>query len=134
MQKIAEALNRLNKKQELKASQIMQTKIIAARPDDKIALVIEKMKKYGISQMPVIDNNTAVGTISETALLHGLLQHKGEQVKELMEEAPPIVAGQTGITLITNLLQFSSMVLVAEKGKLTGVITKSDVLNNLKGF
>ena len=132
VKKIEKALDLINHKQEQKAKDVMQTKIISANPNEKIHAVIQKMKNHGISQLPVIDKNTVVGIISETALLEGLLHKKGNTVEELMEEAPPIIAAQTNLSLITNLLQFSTMVLVAEKGKLIGLITKSDVLGKMR--
>lgn len=132
VQKIEQALDTLSNNQEQKAQDIMQRKVISVKPNDTIRSVIAKMKKYSISQLPVINNHTAVGTISETALLDGLLHEKGDTVQELMQEAPPILSKETRLHIISHVLQFSSMVLVAEKGKLIGLITKADVLEKMK--
>ena len=132
VKKIEQALDALSHKQEQKASDVMGKKIISVKPNEKIKSVIEKMKKHGISQVPVIDNQVVIGTISETALLYGLLHEKGNEVNDVMEEAPPVIGMKTRLSVISNLLQFSPMVLVSEKGKLKGVITKADVLSKIK--
>jgi len=134
VQKIASALERLHHHQEQKAKDIMQKKVITIKPKETLHEVIEKMRKHSISQLPVLANTTVVGMISETAILDGILHHKGKIVQDIMEEAPPIIAPETRVSIVSSLLQFSPLVLVAEKGNLKGVITKSDVLSKIKVF
>ena len=112
----------------------MQKKVITIKPKETLHEVIEKMRKHSISQLPVLANTTVVGMISETAILDGILHHKGKIVQDIMEEAPPIIAPETRVSIVSSLLQFSPLVLVAEKGNLKGVITKSDVLSKIKVF
>ncbi len=52
-----------------------------------------------------------------------------DKIKEIMRESPPIVAENTSATAVSSLLQYSPMVLVSDKGRLVGVITRSDVLS-----
>lgn len=134
VEKITKTLERLHHHQEHKAKEVMQKKIILVGPKETIQAVIEKMKKHNISQLPVVEHNVVLGSISETALLEGLLNKKGSTVKDLMQEAPPIIAPDTGISIVSHLLQFSPLVLVAEQGTLKGIITKSDILAKMKFF
>ena len=129
--KIFAALDSLSTKKELKALNIMKTGIISLRPDDNTKNAIRKMKKYEISQMPVIENTKAVGFISEAIILDALMQQKGEKVGDIMQDNPPIVSKQANISLISSLLKSYPLVLISDKGKLKGVITKSDVLRNV---
>jgi len=126
--KIFEALDNLSKKEEIKAEEIMNKNIISLRSDDSIKDAIKKMKKHAISQMPIIEDNNAVGFVSEAVILDSLMQQKGEKVKDIMQDSPPVVSKQTNINLISNLLKFYPIVIISENGKLRGVITKSDVL------
>jgi predicted transcriptional regulator len=129
--KIFETLNDLEKKEEIKAKDVMNKKIINVLPSDNINDSVNKMKKFGISQMPVIDNHKAIGLVSESTLLDALMNKKDKKISDIMEEAPPIVSKTASVQIISNLLRHYPMILVSESGKLTGLITKADLLNKL---
>ncbi len=130
-QKIFAALSELEKKEEIKAGQLMTGRVISIVPGASIKEAIDKMKKFKISQMPVIESNKLVGLVSESTILEALLNSKATQVKEVMQEAPPIVSKTTSIQVVSNLLKHYPMVLVSEEGRLVGLITKSDLLGRL---
>jgi len=129
--KIFAALDFLEKKEELKASEIMNQKIISISPGEDIKASIQKMKKYGISQMPVVDGNNSIGLISESILLDALMGEKGKKVEDIMEEAPPTVSKNASIKIVSGLLHHYPMILVSDSGKLVGLITKADILGRL---
>ncbi len=129
--KIFAALSDLEQKEAIKAGQIMTDKIVSVNSHEPIKDVIVKMKKFQISQLPVIDDNHLVGFVSESTVLDALLNAKAKQVKEVMQESPPIVSKQTSIEVVSNLLKHFPMMLVSEEGKLIGVITKSDLIGKL---
>ena len=129
--KIFAALSDLEKKEEIKASQLMATKIVSVAPSDSTKEAIDKMKKFQISQLPVIDNHKLVGLVSESTILESMLNSKGNHVKDIMQESPPIISKETSIQVVSNLLRHFPMVVVSEEGKLVGLITKSDLLGRL---
>ena len=129
--KIFAALSELEKKEDIKAEQLMASRIISIEPDNLIKEAISKMKKFQIYQMPVIDKNKLIGLVSESTILDALINSKHEKVKEIMHEAPPIVSKTSSIEVISNLLRYYPMVLVSEEGKLVGTITKSDLLGKM---
>ena len=131
--KIFTALTDLEKKKELKANDIMNKKVISVNPDDNIKSAISKMKKFQISQMPVIKENSSVGLISESIVLEHLTEKKAKFVKDIMEESPPIVSKETSSQAVSNLLRHCPMILVSKEGNLTGLITKADLLGKLYG-
>ena len=112
-------------------SELMTAKIVSVESSDLIKDTIAKMKKFQISQLPVIDTHKLVGLVSESTILDALLKSKSTQVREIMQEAPPIVSKTTSIQVISNLLKHFPMVAVAEEGRLIGLITKSDLLGKL---
>lgn len=132
-QKIFSALEGLSKKTEIKADKLMKKNIVSVKENDLIRFAILKMKKYGISQMPVIDDNKAHGMVSDHLLLESIITNpdKEVKVKDIMAENPPTVSKSANIHIISNLLKYYPMVLVAEKGKLLGVITKADLLEKM---
>jgi len=129
-QKIFTALQQLSEKEEQKAASVMNKNLIYLEPSDSLKVAIQRMKKYSISQLPVLDNKKAVGLISETAILDALMNNKSADTAllEVMNDAPPTIDANASIHVVSHLLKFYPMALVAEKGKLLGVITKADLL------
>ena len=129
--KIFAALSDLEKKEEIKAEQLMTSRIVSVASSTLIKEAIAKMKKYEISQLPVIDSHKLVGLVSESTILDSLLNSKATKVSEIMQEAPPIVSKTTSIQVVSNLLKHYPIVVVSEGGRLIGLITKSDLLGRL---
>ncbi len=128
------ALDDLRVREELKASQLMNTSIRFAQIGDLLKEVVAVMKREGISQMPVLSRERVCGIITEGILLKQVLDEKwgSLRVGDVMEEAPPIVSLTSGMKIISQLLQDYPMVLVAEKGDVKGVITKTDLLGRME--
>ncbi len=135
VQSIFEAIEKLEKRQEFSAADIMNEGIVGIQLDTTVQKAIEIMRIHGYSQLPVLDGERPVGSISERTLLDYILGEKGEkastdsQVKNIMEESFPLIVEDTPLSLITGLLTVYSAVLVQKKGSIKGIITKADVLN-----
>ncbi|MDP2908474.1 MAG: CBS domain-containing protein [Nanoarchaeota archaeon] len=128
--KIFETLNRIERKNSLKAKDVMNKKIISVKAKDSIREIIAKMREYEISQIPVIDKDVK-GVVSESSILEQIQQ--GKDIKDLktedvINETPPILSEESDIALITNMLKYHPLILISRYGKLTGVITKADIL------
>ncbi len=129
--RIFDTLSLLEKKEEIKAEELMNKKVISVGPSENIKESVNKMKKYGISQMPVIEQDNVIGLVSESTLLDALMGSKSKRIAEIMEETPPTVSKTASIKVISNLLHHYPVVLVSEGGKLAGLITKADLLARL---
>lgn len=129
--RIFDTLDFLQNKEEIKAEALMNERIISIAPEDSIKESISKMKKFGISQMPVIDGKSVVGLVTESTLLDALMNSKGGKVKDIMEESPPTVSRKAPVKLISNMLKHYPMVLVSNSGSIAGLITKADLLSKL---
>lgn len=135
MQKIFSALDSMQKKDSLTAKDFLKKDIISCREEDLIRDVIKKMKRYEISQLPVITKQIVVGVVSETEIINHLLEAglKELKVRDVMSEAPPILSPTAPEAVISNLLKHFSLVIVQEKGRYKGVITRSDILRKIYG-
>ncbi|MBI2151474.1 CBS domain-containing protein [Candidatus Woesearchaeota archaeon] len=135
-QNIFEALENLRAKEEIKAEQIMKTKVISVTLKEIVKEVIKIMKTKSISQMPVMDKEKVCGVITESAILMNLREHPEKmnylRAEEVMEETPPIVSPKAGQKLLLELLKDYPIVLVAEKGEIKGLISKTDVLGKME--
>ena len=126
-QKILNTIYSLNQHNSSKVDEIMSKKLITLSPKDLVKGAINKMKRYEISQLPVMQGTHVVGMVAERDLLDAILEKK-ETVEEIMEQAPPIISADTPVPTVAQLLKFCPIVLIQDKGKITGVVTKADVL------
>lgn len=130
--KIFTVLNSLTEEKDLIAKDFIKNKIISVNSTTKLKEVIKKMKSYNISQLPVINSGVLVGLISESIILENLFSNKTAiLVEDVMCDPPPSVSVNTSIRIISNLLKSFQMVVINKKGKLLGVITKSDLIQKM---
>ncbi len=129
VQEIFLALNTLSETKKIKASDILNKKLIVVSPDDKLKKAAKLMQKNEISQLPVIFENNIIGIITESNILKHILEEKEFLVKEIMDESPPIISMKTNIDMISQILVNYSIVIVQDKGKIKGIITKSDLIS-----
>ena len=91
--RIIHAIELLEHKNVQRADTVMNASIIQANADDRITAAMKTMRRHQISQMPVMDNKTVVGILTETTLLDALARspEKIEKllVKDIMDEVPP---------------------------------------------
>lgn len=133
VKKIEQAINNLTNTEDNKtAENIMNRKGIFCDKKTKLKQIANLFTKHNISQIPILDNHNVMGLITESNLLEQRpIDIKTKEAKEVMGDAPPIVAKNTKLEIIISLLKFYPMVLVKEKGKLKGLITKSDIIKEL---
>ena len=121
----------------LKEMTIKLPRIIFVHPTDSIGKVVDLMKQYGVSQIPVLENLTSVGKITETLLLKQFWKYGTNLfnmiVKDIMEEGFPIMSKSSRVSEVYSLIsEGHQAVLIYSHGKLIGLITKTDLLNYFK--
>lgn len=108
---------------------IMTNRIVYANENESIKSVIRKMKKHGISQMPVKRKNHIIGSITERAISECLISGRPcKKVKDVMEEPFPVIDVSAPVNLVSSILEYTQAVLITEKGKIRGIITRTDLL------
>lgn len=132
VKKITEALDRLSHQEEKKACDIMTKDVMEARPSDLVSDLVSLMAKKGISQLPVMDGNKALGILTEMGILEAQSKKPLPELKakDAMAEVPPMVSPTTPASAIIGLLRYFPAVLVSKDGAILGIITKSDVLKS----
>ena len=118
-------------KYNLKCKDIMVKKIIYVSPNDNIKKVVRLMKLHDISQLPVLKNDISMGSINETTIIQNW-NRPNSHVKDIMEKSLPLVDADETIDTIKSMLQTFSSVLISEKGKVVGIVTKSDLFKLMK--
>ncbi|OVE74654.1 hypothetical protein BVX95_01620 [archaeon D22] len=129
---IFETIERLEKKEEKTVKEIMQKKIISVESSTTLKDTIQLMRKNGISQMPVIENNKLLGVVSESSILDAILEAKSNDTKvsQVMSDSPPTISITASLDVVSHLLKHYPLVVVSDTGKLIGIVTKADILNS----
>ena len=108
---------------------------IQAHQSVKEALLI--FQKYDISQIPVVENNQFVGSLTDNVLYQNIIDNpdlKNARVKEVMQPPFPIVDVQTSIDEIARLInKDNNAVLTKDFLGDYHIITKYDIIQAVSG-
>ncbi|HEX3253626.1 MAG TPA: cysteine synthase [Pyrinomonadaceae bacterium] len=107
--------------------------LIFVSPTDIVGDALEKMDDLGLTQIPVLEEGRAVGSLRENRVLAKVVRNRellSAPVSEVMEASFPAVDVDASSTEVTRRLQTSPAVLVEEYGRIVGIITRHDVLNS----
>jgi cystathionine beta-synthase len=106
--------------------------LVSAMPDELVSDALAKMNEHGLTQIPVLEEGQAVGALREGRVLAKVLNNRdllASPVSEVMDKSFPIVDVDASSSEVTRELQSSPAVLVEEYGRITGIITRHDVLD-----
>jgi len=125
---IFDVINKLELKNKIKADRINYNKVVSVQEKQLVSEAVALMKKYGYSQLPVLNKRQVVGSISEKTILSQILagnfldQISKLPIKEVMEESLPQVNEDAPLSLISSLLQVYPAVLILKYFKYNHVI------------
>ena len=106
--------------------------VVSIRPTDSVADAVELLRRYGISQTPVIEHGQMIGSLTEDLLLRRLAS--GEPLDKCAVgeiQGPPfpkLEAAALAREAYTIFASNQSAVAVMNGGTLEGIVTKSDLL------
>ncbi len=134
LEKISKALERATAMEKrATVGQIMTSPIVALKSHDAVDKAIHLMKSYDISQLPVLNEEVQVGSISEATVVRNIASGENmnrllkRNVSEIMENSFPTVSKDTDIDVVYPLLEHEPAVVVVEHGKVIGIVTKADL-------
>ncbi len=127
--KLFAALEKTDKSIKLVAD-VMHRSIATVVPSDSLVVASTKMRRLGVSHLPIVSKNSLVGLISESDILGAIEKglQKTTAVKQVASPTPPIISSDAPASALQSILHFSPIVCVVEKNKLVGVVTRSDLL------
>ena len=110
--------------------------LIVVRTEELVSHAIERMRKYKISQIPVIDVTGFVGSVDESDLFQSYVADKNvadKPIKDVMGKPFPIVKLGTPIEELSKLFtRENDAVLVDLENGSHHIITKSDIIGSIK--
>lgn len=124
--------------QKITAGLIAETKnggapeeLIFVSPNEKVSDALEKMNVSGVTQIPVLEDHRSVGSLRESHVLTKLLQNRDLielPVSAVMDDSFPVMEVDSTLEEIKKKLQKSPAILIEDFKRITGIITRSDVL------
>ncbi|GGE94923.1 pyridoxal-phosphate dependent enzyme [Flavobacterium limi] len=110
--------------------------LIVVRTEELVSHAIERMRKYKISQIPVVDINGFVGSVDETDLFRSYVADKNvaeKPIKEVMGKPFPIVRLGTSIEDVSKLFTKENDAVLVDLGNGNHhIITKYDIIGAIK--
>lgn len=124
--------------QRITASIIADTKnsgapreLISVNPDHLVSDALALMNERGITQLPVIEDHRAVGSLRESGVLTKLLADRdllNAKVADIMDASFPVLGADATYNEIKTKLQKHPAVLIEDFKRITGIITRGDLL------
>ncbi|MFI5278879.1 MAG: pyridoxal-phosphate dependent enzyme [Gemmatimonadales bacterium] len=112
--------------------------LVSLGPGGSVRQALNLMSTWNVSEVPVIDGGDCVGSLSENAMMARSLENAGvldKPVADVMGPPYPVVDALLPIERLTAFLSRESpAVLVRRDGKLTGIVTRYDVLRHVSGI
>jgi cystathionine beta-synthase len=105
--------------------------LLFVSPDDTVGAALEKMSTSGVTQLPVLEEHNSIGSLRESRVLTKLLGNRdllNAKVSEVMDESFPVMDVDSSLNEIKVKLQKSPAILIEDFKRITGIITRSDVL------
>ena len=111
--------------------------VITATSGERITAVVEKMKAYEISQLPVVDDTgRLIGIVSEVDLLDHLL-HAGhihdpeETISGIINPSVVTVEPGSSIELLLSVFDRGKVAVIVADGRPVNILTKIDLIDYL---
>lgn len=109
-------------------------KLLTVKDTDKVSDVYDLMKKYDVSQLPVVDaGKKFIGSLNDSALFEKLIEKpelKETEIRHIMQAPFPFVRPDTTIASVSKLINKNNQaVLVTDLGGNTHIITKYDIID-----
>jgi cystathionine beta-synthase len=109
--------------------------VISVAPGATVRQALRLMNQHDISQLPVMDGSSCVGSVSDWSLTARSLEDTkllDATVSDVMDSPFPTVdAGQPVDAVIKLLSKSNPALLIRENGSVCGIITRSDMLHHL---
>lgn len=110
--------------------------LVIARTEELASHAIDRMRRFKISQIPVVDINGFAGSLSDTDLFQAYLENPAiaeKPIREIMGATYPIVKANASIEEVSKLItKENQAVLVELEGGKYHIITKYDIINSIK--
>ncbi len=111
------------------------TNLVTIQKNETVAKAIDLMKKYDIENIPVLDGEEIIGSVSEGGLFNQIISNpeiKEQTVESVLEKAYPIVSFELPVEKLSNLIsKHNGAVLSKDESGMYHIVTKYDIIQSL---
>ncbi|NJL93322.1 MAG: CBS domain-containing protein [Anaerolineae bacterium] len=114
------------------------TQVFTVKCEETIGHVIEKMRAFGVSQLPVTNSKGALlGLVEEVNVLKMMLDANGTDITNIaiqdtkLISATPTVTPNTSLEALMALFNQHAVAVVQEGGQIVDIVTKIDLIDFL---
>lgn len=125
-----------------KVKEVMTEDVITVPPSEDVVFAFEKLMKYKVSSLPVVNNGKLVGIVTATDLGHNLILDKyelGTRVEEVMVKDVICVKPEDDLsTAIEKMKEYGAdggivnQLIVIDNHKIRGIISDGDIIRAIK--
>ena len=125
----------------LKVENVMTEDVITVSPTEDVVFAFEKLMRYKISSLPVVEDDKLVGIVTATDLGHNLILDKYELGtvvgKVMVKDVTTISPNDNLITAVEKMHKSDSdeiinQLVVMDEGSIIGIISDGDILKAIK--
>ena len=120
---------------EARISDILSKKtqdLVTAAPNETVRTIIGRMKEFGISQIPVLEDHKLIGLITEGELLQNMMDAQitpDTEIESLINMNFAIVEPTNSISLLSQVFNQAKIAVVVDGSHTVGVVTKIDLID-----
>ena len=122
--------------QDMKARDVMSSKLITVEQDEDVSSAIGKMQKHDINEVPVVsDDGSIIGLVNYETLLKRRSIPMTAKVENVMA-FPPRVSEDASVMDIAETMLSSGYraVPVTDKDRVVGIVSRTDLVNIIPGL
>jgi len=124
----------------LKVKDIMTENVITVKPTEDVVFAFEKLMKYKISSLPVVDGDELVGIVTATDLGHNLILDKyelGTTVEKIMVKDVTVINADDDLFKAIEKMRSQSdeiinQLVVMENNEIKGIISDGDIIKAIE--
>jgi len=117
---------------DLKVRDFMSREVVTGTADEPISEILGRMQTHGIHQIPILEKKKLVGVVSMAAIARHQSAQAGSKAQHLVQRTPEVPpAMELSVAAETFLSSGSRSMPITEKGKLVGILSRSDVVRAL---
>lgn len=128
--------------EKIKVKDVMSKIVISVPPSEDVVFAFEKLMKYRISSLPVVNGEKLVGIVTATDLGHNLVLDKyeiGTTVEKVMVQDVVCVNPEDNLlTTVTKMNDYGSeeeiinQLIVCDNDRIVGIISDGDIIRAIK--
>jgi CBS domain-containing protein len=125
----------------IRVKDMMTENVITVPPTEDVVFAFEKLMRYKISSLPVVEDDKLVGIVTATDLGHNLILDKyelGTIVGKVMIKDVTIISPNENLLIAvekmhkSNSEEIINQLVVIDEGRIIGIISDGDIIRAIK--